>query len=66
MKSTLSKEVEAALNSILTSVRPPLVNINICSEAEMEEFFKLEREGVCRYFLKNECRKGDTCEFKHA
>jgi hypothetical protein len=21
---------------------------------------------VCRYFLKNECRKGDACEFRHS
>lgn len=53
--STLAKEIEAALNSIIlnSSKFTKLANLNICSEDDIEDFFKLEREGVCRYFLKN-------------
>jgi hypothetical protein len=53
MKSTLSKEIEIALNAILTSSKVPSISVNVCQEAELEDFFRLEREGVCRYFLKN-------------
>lgn len=66
MKSALSKEIESALIAITTSTRPPGVAVNICYEGDMEEFFRIEREGVCRYFLKNECKKGENCEFKHS
>ena len=65
MKNTLSREIESALNGILKHPTSKF-SLNICSEADMEEFFKLEREGICRYFLKNECKKGDLCEFKHS
>jgi hypothetical protein len=43
----------------------PNYQVKVCWEGDMEEFFKLEREGVCRYYLKNECRKGEHCEFRH-
>ena len=52
MKSTLSKEIDSALTSVLDTKSTNL-HINICHESDMEEFFKLEREGVCRYYLKN-------------
>ena len=63
-QSQSTRELEAAITSIL-SMKSPDIRLNICSEQDMDDFFKLEREGVCRYYLKNECRKGDLCEFKH-
>lgn len=52
MKSSYSRDMEKAIISILDS-KPPGFRINICCESDMEDFFKLERDGVCRYFLKN-------------
>lgn len=63
-QSQSTRELEGAIISIL-SMKSPEISINICCESEMDNFFRLERDNVCRYFLKNECRKGDQCEFRH-
>jgi len=60
----ISRELEGSILSILT-IKEPTLKLNICCESEMDDFFKLEREGVCRYYLNNECKKGDHCEFRH-
>jgi hypothetical protein len=51
--SSRNKDYENILNSIILKPSPSTYKVNICEEAELEDFFKLERDGVCRYFLKN-------------
>ena len=41
MKSALSKEIESALIAIITSNKPPGINVNVCCESEMEDFFRI-------------------------
>lgn len=56
--------LEETVLSILDN-KPPANRVNVCYEGDLEDFFKLEREGICRYYLKRECKKGDQCEFRH-
>ena len=51
--------MEKSLLSVVKA-EPPNFLVNICWEGDMEEFFKLEREVTCRYFMKGECRSNEA------
>ena len=44
-------DLEKSLLNVLKNDTPTF-SVNICAEGDIEEFFKVEREVVCRYFLK--------------